>query len=263
MVRDTPQEPTIFGQRMLLAIKEAGHSQRSFAEFAKIHQNTINRIARGLQQKVDVDMAQKIADALGIDVAYLNGLQEERRKQKYGNSDNVVQLPSGNTREGAAISGSAGPDTVVLRSGHRPPPELLGRRDLPVYAAVEGGPGEMVVAQDPVEYVARPDKLRGIPEAYAVLVRGESMAPLYRPGDQLLVNPRKPWRLREAIVVLYATKNADGEEHGDGRAMVKEVVSWTSTAVTLRQYNPPGEFTVSLAEWNDIHRVIGKYDREL
>ena len=85
-----------------------------------------------------------------------------------------------------------GDDSFELATGHRPAPEFLGERDLRVYAAVEGGPGVMVVSTDPIELVPRPWYMREVRDGYAVLVVGESMVPAFKPGDMAIVNPRLP-----------------------------------------------------------------------
>ena len=138
-----------------------------------------------------------------------------------------------------------------------PPTEFLGDRDLKVFAAVEGGPGEMVVSTDPIELVPRPWYLKNVKDGYAVLIVGESMVPAFEPGDMAVVNPRlAPMRGKDVILVR-------GEEEGEFRASIKRLVSWTATHWNLLQFNPPrgekAEFTLSRKEWPKALRVVGKY----
>jgi transcriptional regulator with XRE-family HTH domain len=139
-----------------------------------------------------------------------------------------------------------------------PPPAILGERDLPVYAAVEGGPGEITVSTDPIDMVPRPWYLGSVRDGYAVLVVGESMVPAFRPGEMAIVNPRlAPLRNKDHILVKEA---ADGSF----RATIKHLLNWSDEDWKLEQFNPPPGaervFTLSRQEWRKALRVVGKYD---
>lgn len=138
-----------------------------------------------------------------------------------------------------------------------PAPIFMGERDLKVFAAAEGGPGEMVVSTEPIELVPRPWYLRSVRDGFAVLVVGESMVPAFDPGDIAVVNPRLP-PLRGKDVILVRA-----EEHGEFRATIKRLVSWTPTHWNLLQFNPAkgekAEFSLPRREWPKALRVVGKY----
>lgn len=140
------------------------------------------------------------------------------------------------------------------RGGQRPPPVLLGSRDLKVFAAVEAGSGTMVVSTEPIELVPRPWYLREVKDGFAVLVVGESMEPRYEPGDLAIVNPRLP-PMRGKDVILVS-----GEMEGEFTATIKRLLGWTETEWKLRQYNPRKDFTLPKKEWQKALRVVGKYD---
>jgi len=146
----------------------------------------------------------------------------------------------------------------AAKAGFIPPPTLLGERDLPVYAAVEGGPGEITVSTDPIDMVPRPWYLGSVKDGYAVLVVGESMIPAFRPGEMAIVNPRlAPLRNKDHILVKEA---ADGSF----QATIKHLLGWTEEDWKLEQFNPPAGgqrlFTLSRQEWRRALRVVGKYD---
>ena len=136
---------------------------------------------------------------------------------------------------------------------YTPPPDILGARDLPVYAAVEGGRGHMVVSTDPIELVPRPWYMREVRDGYAVLVVGESMVPAFEPGQMAIVNPRLP-PMREADVILVA-----GEQEGEFTASIKRLINWTAQEWRVRQFNPRKEYTLLRREWPKALRVVGKY----
>jgi phage repressor protein C with HTH and peptisase S24 domain len=67
------------------------------------------------------------------------------------------------------------------------------------------------------------------PSLFSLLISGESMAPLYRAGDRVLVDrDRADVRRGDRVVVRTAT----------GETMAKEVAALTTTAVTLASINP-------------------------
>ncbi len=66
--------------------------------------------------------------------------------------------------------------------------------------------------------------------AYALEVSGESMAPLYRDGDTIVVSPAASASLRRGDRVVVKT--------ADGEVMAKELKRRTAKQVELRSFNP-------------------------
>lgn len=152
---------------------------------------------------------------------------------------------------GLPLPGSASLGGVV-----RPPPAFMNERDkMPVYAATEGGDGHLIVSTDEIDRVPRPYTLEGISDAYAILVTGESMVPAYRPGDYAWVNPRLP-PMKGEDCIIYSVN-----EHDEAVATIKEMVSWTARAWTLKQHNPAKTFPLDRTIWNKHHRVVGNFRR--
>lgn len=142
-------------------------------------------------------------------------------------------------------------------SGYRPPPQFLGERDLRVFAAAEGGPGQMVISTEPIELVPRPWYLKDVKDGYAVLIVGDSMVPVFEPGDIAVVNPRlAPMRGKDTIFVT-------GESRGEFTATIKRLLRWNDRDWAVRQFNPPSgqkaEFALPRKAWPKALRVVGKY----
>ena len=137
-----------------------------------------------------------------------------------------------------------------------PGSDLVGDRDFPIYAATQGGEGHLIVTNDPIQFVRRPIIVDGVKNAYGLLVTGESMVPLYEPGDFALVNPHLPPE-RDTNVILYAHDPATGE----AEAMIKRLVGISDKSWKLKQFNPEKVFSEHKADWPICHRVVGKYDR--
>lgn len=145
----------------------------------------------------------------------------------------------------AAVAGSQTPPVP-------PGPFILPGRDFPIYASVEGGPGEIIRSVDPVDWVPRPEPVARVKTAYGLYVVGESMLHEFEPGNIALVNPVLP-PVQNTTCVLYA------ERDGEARATIKRLLRAGSDKWHLRQWNPEKDFSLSRKEWGVCHRVIGKY----
>jgi DNA-binding XRE family transcriptional regulator len=151
-----------------------------------------------------------------------------------------------------SLSGVVGAPEVV------PAARILGERDFPVHASAEGGPGQIIVSHDAVDFMARPAPLIHVRDSYGLLITGTSMEPEYRQGDTALVNPHLPV-IQGEVYIFYA------EKAGEARATIKYLRRATTDKWLLSQHNPPDglpkDFTLTRREWQWAHRVIGKYSR--
>jgi phage repressor protein C with HTH and peptisase S24 domain len=97
---------------------------------------------------------------------------------------------------------------------------------------------------DVVEFPASPAQKPGV---YALEVQGDSMMPLYRDGDVLIVEPGAQVRRNDRIVVR--TK--------EGEVMAKVLVRQTPRAIELLSLNPdhPGR-TIEMSDVDWIARII-------
>jgi phage repressor protein C with HTH and peptisase S24 domain len=155
-------------------------------------------------------------------------------------------------------------DLDLSLSGVVPAPEsaprarILGERDFPVHASAEGGPGQIIVSHEAVDFMARPAPLIHVRDSYGLLITGTSMEPEYRQGDTALVNPHLPV-IQGEVYIFYA------EKAGKARATIKYLRRVTTDKWLLSQHNPPDgtarDFTLMRREWQWAHRVIGKYSR--
>lgn len=136
-----------------------------------------------------------------------------------------------------------------------PESRLVGERNLPVYAAAEGGKGAMVLSSDPVDYVRRPAPLENVRDGYGIIIVSESMVPEFRPGDTALVHPHLAPAHGEAAV--FYSEDAGGEV----LVTIKSLVRVTATHWHVQQWNPPKKLTLSRKEWPKCHRVVGRYSR--
>jgi len=122
------------------------------------------------------------------------------------------------------------------------------RRDLiPVRSAGRGGDEqEMFLADGPVDYVPRPFVLERVKEAYAIYMVGDSMSPRYEPGFTLYINPFKPPRPGNGVVVYKKNDSV----------LVKRFKAITEHALIVEQLNPPRELRIPRAEIAHIHLIV-------
>ena len=117
-----------FAERLQLARKRANLTQADVARALGVTPQAVSQWERG-EAVPEHDKLVPLAKLYGVTVAWLLGEGE---------------LP---------------PD-----EGPRPIPEILGERDLKVFAPVEGGSGEMVVSTEPIDLVPRPWYMREVSE---------------------------------------------------------------------------------------------------
>ena len=87
----------------------------------------------------------------------------------------------------------------------------------------------------------------GDANAYALTIAGDSMEPVYRDGDAVIVSPAAPVRVKDRVVARAA----------DGAVMAKLLARRTATRIELASLNPAYEdlkFAVEEIVW--MHRII-------
>jgi transcriptional regulator with XRE-family HTH domain len=135
---------------------------------------------------------------------------------------------------------------------------VSGDRDLPVYAAMQGGSGVQVLSSDPVEYVLRPEPLARVRDGYGVMVADDTMAPEARGGDVALINPHVPPRVGDTCV--FRSKKADGSEH----CCIKHLRKMTDKDWYVSEWNSETgrrDFTLKRSDWPVAHVTIGFFKR--
>ena len=123
-----------------------------------------------------------------------------------------------------------------------------GPRDLPILGYVKAGQVGLFIDQGERQGVTmRPEALRDVRTAYAVRVHDVSMSPAFEPGYVLHVDPTRPVRPGDNVVIQTV----------DGQAFIKRLVRRTERVIICEQFNPrePMEFKPSKVK--AIHMVVG------
>lgn len=130
--------------------------------------------------------------------------------------------------------------------------EDTARRDLPVYGLAAGAfNGAAQISSDPVEWVPAPPALARVREAYALIVSGSSMEPRYAAGDVIFINPNRPPRPGDHVVIQVQAHDGATVE-----TWLKQLMRVDETQVHARQYNPPATMSFRRAAVRRLHRVM-------
>lgn len=206
-------------------------------------------LKRGYPLELPEKSRLPLADLLGVPEDQLRGPSSKLPKREY------VKL-NASTRENS-IAGSVRrpnlPENQQMAPDITPGAQLVGERDLPVFGTAQGGSGALIVTDQAVDWVVRPDPLLRVKDGYGMIVTGDSMDPVHKHGSIALVNPHIPWRSGDTCIFR------SHREDGDNLAIVKELRRFTDDTWYVRQYNPPKDFTLKRAEWQDCHVTVGNF----
>lgn len=123
-----------------------------------------------------------------------------------------------------------------------------GPRDLPILGYVKAGQEGLFIDQGERQGVTiRPEALRDVRTAYAVRVHDTSMSPAFEPGYVLHVDPTRPIKPGDNVVI----------QTQDGQAFIKRLVRRTERVVICEQFNPRQPMEFKPAKVRAIHMVVG------
>lgn len=185
----------------------------------------------------------RLAQAAGVAPSTIN---------RFLNNDNVKHTLSGTTLSAIAAAaglpppfGGASEAPVSMR--RLPFPES-GEEDLYIMGSAVGGEaGVFDLNGEAIGTVPRPTKLKGVPRAYAVYMRGTSMYPKYEDGQLLYIDPHKPVRPGNYVVV----------EFRDHRAFVKRFVRRANGHLYVMELAPEErELDFDDAIVLNVHKIV-------
>lgn len=122
-------------------------------------------------------------------------------------------------------------------------------RDLPVYGAALGGDGAVIMLNrgERMDTVSRPGTLVGVRDAFGVVIVGDSMLPMYKPGHIAHIHPGRPPIPGEGVLI----------ELHDGHAHIKEYTNGSDDVIRCRQYNPPQTVTFKRRDVKRLYLIVG------
>jgi len=126
-------------------------------------------------------------------------------------------------------------------------------RNIPVFGTVAGsmnGRGAFQLTSDEVDYVARPPGIANARDIYGLYVEGDSMLPMFRPGDLVLVNPHKPVRVDDVVII-----QEPDTDNGRPCAFIKIFRRRSTRGIVAQQLNPPSEIEF-IRPGTIMHKVL-------
>lgn len=200
---------------------------------------------------------RELAKVLGIDVTVVNKLVNTPRKVTDEEGTKIRNWIAGWDRpEGTpspTVAPEPEPERPLPQTNMTPAPTPPGRPDVPVWASAEAGSdGAMVLVNEPIDWIHRSERMRGVQKPFAFYVIGSSMSPSIEHGDQVVVNPSLLPTVGKDHVFLQT------QEDGTILALVKRLLRIGSTAWKVRQFNPPKDYDLPKSKWSKAHVVSEK-----
>jgi len=214
------------------ALRQArGWSQEQLATACnpKTSQPQIDRLERG-KRRLTQEWMEVISAALEVESAELLPDRELKTPLK------------SQPKRPVATQNQSGLEFIA--GGHT---TFAGPRDLPILGYVKaGGLGFFIGNGDRQGVTVRPETLRDVTTAYAVRVHDDSMRPALKPGYLLYVDPTRPVKAGDFVVIQLR----------DGQAFIKHLIRRTEKAVICEQFNPAGEIKYAPAKIKAVHLVV-------
>lgn len=110
-------------------------------------------------------------------------------------------------------------------------------------------------ATEVLGYRRRPSALQGQDAVYGIYVAGMSMFPRFSDGEPALVDPKRPPRIGDDVVVQLKSPDEHQGERID-RVLIKRLSRRNTDFIELEQFNPALTFRVATGQVASIHRII-------
>ena len=105
------------------------------------------------------------------------------------------------------------------------------------------------MTNEPVDYLTAPPGLINVRDGYALFVTGNSMEPRYMAGEPVFINPHRPVRAGDHVVIQE-------ERDGGIQVSIKLFEKTDDTHVICRQYNPESQVKFLLKRVRAVHKVM-------
>lgn len=207
------------------ALERVGASQADLARHLRLAASGVSRMLKGERKMTQLETVQT--------AEFLRVSPEEVLQH-------AVEGPTPPPVADAPRPSRGRPPSISSATGDR----------IPIRAPGIGGPESAEMFLD-LGYTPRPANLGGVREAYAIYMTGDSMEPRYEQGWLLHVNPFKPPRRGQDVVV-----RRKGGVVGDA-VLVKQLVGWEGDTLVLRQFNPPDTLRIPRDEVRECHLIVG------
>jgi len=256
-----PRMSETFQDRAKQRLKALGLSPSGASEKAGLSRETLPKLLKNEQAMPGSRTLSRLAEVLQVNEQWL----------LTGEGNLVVSFPrrEGETEEEAIRRWEEEKEKTSLETKHITPMETgylkaaaaapsINRSEMPANVPVMGTAagsllsGAFQLQGGVIDYVRRPPALSGARDIYALYVEGSSMEPRYFPGELVYVNPHKPPRIGDTVIVQEGNGDASNIS-----ASIGVLHKRANGVVILRKYNPPNaEFNIDQTRISAIHRVL-------
>jgi transcriptional regulator with XRE-family HTH domain len=194
---------------------------------------------------------KELAQRAGVSQQLINALETERvRSSKF--------IKDISTALGCSIS-DLDPNYGALAEDGTTIVNLSGRLgDLPIFGASEAEAGSVIVSEDSIDFIGRPEPLLNVKGSYGIIVANDSMFPEYDVGDFALINPHLP-PVADTTCLFYA------ENSGKTIGRIRRLQIIAPDVWTVRAWHPTVDIEavseLPRSVWQKCHRVVGRYTR--
>jgi len=144
------------------------------------------------------------------------------------------------------------PAELLPKPANASPFDMLPE-NLPVLGTAAGSFSGAFLLDDknPIGHVRRPPGLADNSNVYAIYVIGDSMCPEHRNGELRFVDPDRPPRIGDSVIVQ--TENFPGDSV---QSFIKHLKAKGPEGLLLGQLNPAGEIKIANQVVRSIHRIL-------
>ncbi len=229
-----------------------GMTLEELAEISSLSPSYLSRLESGTR-RLNVDTINRLSQALNCDPSALLAVDERWGQHRIGAADPtpIPANPYNNSTYYNQTPGFAPSHALTQPAGVQQHPPAT---QLPVYGPTH--PGGPVDFSRTMGSVSCPSDMVGVPGAFALRISDDTMAPRYRRGDCVLVNPGKPLAARSAAVVITVTRDV----------IVGEFIAWrhVNDIAGIQErpgavVNPEVEYALELRQYNSIqsNKAVG------
>lgn len=180
----------------------------------KVHRAYIKDLLDGRKSTIAANRMEDVAVALETTVAFLTGNDENVKSTEIGAAVKPLRIPILGTARGAITENFS-------------------------------------IQEKPINYVPSPPALVNATGIYALLVEGNSMAPRYRPGDLIFLDPHRKHRPGDDVIVRL--QNHRGERDNT----LGELIAISEDGIQIRKLKSASDVTLKWStDVSDIHRVL-------
>jgi phage repressor protein C with HTH and peptisase S24 domain len=223
------------GDRLREMVRRAGMNYDDFAKSIGFRRgSSVQRYLDPDREYIEIRLCERIAQALvgrgSPPIAREEVYALTNLRLQIGRADNhqIVKFPQTGEIEVAGVAGA-----------------IYTVRDLPIYGR-SSGKGDEYIFGEALSLAYRPVDLLSVRDAYAVFCHTDHMAPRYKPGELLYIDPIRPVAPGDDVIVRL----------NDGTGFVRELIRQTPKAVICRQHNPPHDYEYPASRVQAVHLIV-------